>query len=158
MSFHQNYSQWLAMTVPAQCPVCQDRSMPEGMVDIYEFSSAWLNAVPVDCLKGACHLLAKQHVVELYDFNRADLLAFMQAVQYSARALKVVTEAVKINYEIHGNSIPHLHVHLYPRYQDDPFPGQPIDYHRTQRWYSTEEFSEFVQRMQQTLAALIRVA
>ena len=31
-----------------------------------------------------------------------------------------------MNYEIHGNSIPHLHLHLYPRFSGDPFEGRPI--------------------------------
>ena len=32
-----------------------------------------------------------------------------------------------MNYEIHGNTIPHLHLHLYPRTAEGPFVGQPID-------------------------------
>jgi diadenosine tetraphosphate (Ap4A) HIT family hydrolase len=32
-----------------------------------------------------------------------------------------------MNYEIHGNSIRHLHMHLFPRHDGDPFEGQPID-------------------------------
>ena len=56
-----------------------------------------------------------------------DLLGFMRAVRAAARALKAVTGAVKINDEIHGNTVPHLYMHLFPRTADDPFPGQPID-------------------------------
>jgi diadenosine tetraphosphate (Ap4A) HIT family hydrolase len=32
-----------------------------------------------------------------------------------------------LNYEIHGNSLPHLHMHFFPRYRGDQFEGQPID-------------------------------
>jgi diadenosine tetraphosphate (Ap4A) HIT family hydrolase len=32
-----------------------------------------------------------------------------------------------MNYEIHGNSIPHLHLHLYPRFRGDPYEGRAID-------------------------------
>ena len=31
-----------------------------------------------------------------------------------------------MNYETLGNSLPHLHTHLVPRYTDDPRPGQPF--------------------------------
>jgi diadenosine tetraphosphate (Ap4A) HIT family hydrolase len=44
-----------------------------------------------------------------------------------ARGLRAATEARKINYEIHGNTLPHLHVHLYPRFEGDPFEGRPIE-------------------------------
>jgi diadenosine tetraphosphate (Ap4A) HIT family hydrolase len=110
-----------------------------------------LSAEPVECLKGACHLIAKMHAVELYDLNDEQLLAFMKEVQVCARALKQVTGAVKINYEIHGNTVPHLHVHLYPRYLDDPFPGQAIDYKQKQRFYSDREFEAFVTQMREAI-------
>jgi diadenosine tetraphosphate (Ap4A) HIT family hydrolase len=29
--------------------------------------------------------------------------------------------AIKMNYGIHGNVIPHLHLHLWPRFVDDPY-------------------------------------
>jgi diadenosine tetraphosphate (Ap4A) HIT family hydrolase len=44
-----------------------------------------------------------------------------------ARELRAVTRARKINYEIHGNTLPHLHAHLYPRFEGDPFESRPID-------------------------------
>lgn len=31
-----------------------------------------------------------------------------------------------MNYQLLGNSVPHLHVHLVPRYIDDPDPGRPL--------------------------------
>jgi diadenosine tetraphosphate (Ap4A) HIT family hydrolase len=38
-----------------------------------------------------------------------------------ARALASLYEPVKMNYEIHGNVLPHLHLHLLPRYEGDPY-------------------------------------
>ena len=42
-------------------------------------------------------------------------------------AIAVATGAVKMNYEIHGNTVPHLHVHIFPRYAGDPFEGGPVN-------------------------------
>ena len=36
--------------------------------------------------------------------------------------------AVKMNYDILGNSLPHLHAHVIPRYADDPKPGWPFPF------------------------------
>jgi len=33
-----------------------------------------------------------------------------------------------MNYQILGNSVPHLHVHLMPRYAVDPRPGWPFPF------------------------------
>ena len=44
-----------------------------------------------------------------------------------AAALNELLRPSKMNYEIHGNTIPHLHLHLFPRFAGDPFEGRPID-------------------------------
>ncbi len=53
----------------------------------------------------------------------------------------------KINYEIHGNTIPHLHVHLFPRFAGDPHVGGPIDPRRA----SFKRSREDVERMRNAL-------
>lgn len=47
----------------------------------------------------------------------------------TAAAAASVMRPVKMNYEIHGNTIPHLHVHIIPRFRGDPFEHSPIDPH-----------------------------
>ncbi len=46
-----------------------------------------------------------------------------------------------MNYEIHGNSLPHFHMHFFPRYRSDRFEGQPIDPRKVaQPVYESGEF------------------
>src|SRR5215207_2101284 len=35
---------------------------------------------------------------------------------------------VKLNYDLLGNSVPHLHTQIVPRYADDPRPGWPFPF------------------------------
>ena len=42
-----------------------------------------------------------------------------------ARAIAAAFRPRKLNYELLGNTVPHLHWHLFPRYDDDPSPGRP---------------------------------
>ncbi len=51
----------------------------------------------------------------------------MRDIRRLSAAVQQVTGAVKLNYEVHGNSIPHLHMHFFPRYPGDPFEGGPIN-------------------------------
>jgi len=44
------------------------------------------------------------------------------------RALEAHLQPVKLNYELLGNSLPHLHTHVMPRYGDDPRPGWPFPF------------------------------
>lgn len=68
------------------------------------------------------------------------------------RAFSCVTGAVKINYEIHGNSIPHLHMHFFPHYRGDQFEGGSINPKLTvQPVYSAGEFDRIRHDFVETL-------
>lgn len=77
----------------------------------------------------------------------------MQDVQRAAKAVQEITNAVKLNYEIHGNTIPHLHLHLFPRYVGDPFENQPINPRIiTRSVYEPGEFAEFTEGLRSAVA------
>lgn len=78
-------------------------------------------------VQGYVCLVSKIHAVELHDLSDAAATAFMRDARRVSAALASSTGAVKINYEIHGNSLPHLHMHFFPRYRGDRFEGQPIN-------------------------------
>src|SRR5438552_8544424 len=100
------------------------------------------------CLKGYCCLVLKPHGIELYELSDEDSAAFMRDVKVDSLALRKVTGAVKINYEIHGNTIPHMHMHLYPRQLGDPSEHGPVDWRtRTPKLYRDGEFEAFIGRM-----------
>ena len=154
MGFHHNIEKWERFSQIDGCPICQNWPHPEGETLIKEFPTSWLIATEkISCLWGQCCIVAKPHAVELYDLNERDLLNYMKEVQVSAKALKKVTKAIKINYEIHGNTIPHLHMHLFPRYINEPFSkGGAIDYSKVEPTvYNDNEFKDFIQKMKDTL-------
>jgi diadenosine tetraphosphate (Ap4A) HIT family hydrolase len=66
-------------------------------------------------------------VVELHDLADDEAAAWMRDVRRVSRVLSQASGAVKMNYEVHGNTIPHLHMHFFPRYVGDPFENVPIE-------------------------------
>ena len=153
MSFHNDLERWRRWCEAEHCPVCQDEQPPGDTVTIRETEFSWIEARPRVCLPGTCYVLPKAHAVELSDLSESDLLGFMKDVQAAARALKQVTGAVKINYEIHGNTVPHLHMHLFPRSVGDPFPGQAIQYGQVDPpVYGEGDFEEFIRAMRDWFA------
>lgn len=152
MSFHHDPAAWLFQARKENCPYCGKEEDPSQSVTLKLFQYSELCAHPKVCLRGTCYLITREHFVELFDLDADILLGFMQEVQAAARALKEVTGAFKINYEIHGNSAPHLHLHLFPRCLDDPFPDKPIDFNRIDPpVYAEGEFSIFVRHMVEKL-------
>jgi diadenosine tetraphosphate (Ap4A) HIT family hydrolase len=78
----------------------------------------------------------------------------MTDVQLTSNALKEISGAIKINLELHGNTIPHLHVHLFPRYIDDLFAGSAIDITKTEPspYESPAEFEYFIEQIRLKLS------
>ena len=152
MSFHQDPDQWRLQAQKENCPYCRKDEDPSQSSTLKLFKYSELCAHPRVCLKGTCYLITREHYVELFDLHDDALLGFMKEVQAAARTLKEVTRAFKINYEIHGNTVAHLHLHLFPRYVDDPFAGVPIDTNRVEPpVYTGADFETFVSRMQEKL-------
>jgi diadenosine tetraphosphate (Ap4A) HIT family hydrolase len=76
---------------------------------------------------GYVRLVSQVHAVDLHDLSHAEAAAFASDTRLVSAAVARVTGAVKMNYEIHGNTLPHLHMHFFPRYRGDQFEGRPID-------------------------------
>jgi diadenosine tetraphosphate (Ap4A) HIT family hydrolase len=74
-------------------------------------------------------LLCKKHLREPYELPHDEQHLFFEDMMRVGRALESVFAPVKMNFEMLGNSVPHLHCHIKPRYYGDPpvaFPFGPI--------------------------------
>ncbi|MEN6356489.1 MAG: HIT family protein [Armatimonadota bacterium] len=157
MSSWHNIRQWQRYVSREGCPVCnqEPNDQPNGEMHIADLTISTLGTDSNTCMKGHCCLVVKPHAVELYDLSSEDAAAFMSDIQMAARALKKVTGAIKINYEIHGNTIPHLHMHLWPRQIGDRFEDGPIDWRlRDPGVYGEGEYESFVRDMQEAIMQL----
>lgn len=71
-------------------------------------------------------LVLRRHVTELYDLPVPERATLMEEVSRVAQALAQVFRPVKMNYELLGNLVPHIHWHLVPRLATDPALHSPI--------------------------------
>ena len=106
------------------CPICA-RGEPADIVA--RLGASWLTMNERAPARGYACLVSAVHAVELHDLPELTAMQFLRDARAVSKALVDVTGAVKLNYEIHGNTIPHLHIHFYPRYRGDRFEGRPID-------------------------------
>jgi diadenosine tetraphosphate (Ap4A) HIT family hydrolase len=107
-----------------ECPIC---ARGEPLDVVAEFPTSWVTAPAEAPLPGYACVVAKRHVVEPFELPEKERIAFWEEAMAAGAALKRLYDAPKLNYEIHGNTLPHLHMHLYPRYRGDPYQGGPID-------------------------------
>jgi diadenosine tetraphosphate (Ap4A) HIT family hydrolase len=71
-------------------------------------------------LPGYCLLLSDPVVPSLNDLSEPARAAFLADMVRIGDAILKVTGAIRINYEILGNSEPELHAHIFPRYEAEP--------------------------------------
>lgn len=68
----------------------------------------------------------QRHATELFHLAPTERFQLMEEVNHVAKTLAEVFQAKKINYELLGNQLPHIHWHLIPRLAADPAPLEPV--------------------------------
>ena len=75
---------------------------------------------------GYTFVVAKEHVTELFHLDREARTTVIEEVAATAAALYSLFKPDKINYELLGNMVPHMHWHLVPRFRTDTLWPRPI--------------------------------
>ncbi|QVL31113.1 HIT family protein [Telmatocola sphagniphila] len=104
------------------CPFCQKLQNlaalpPEDIVWEFENSVAFLG--PWQYYTGYCVLISKTHHSELSQLGPRRS-AFLDEMATLAEAVEKAYQPHKLNYELLGNQVPHLHWHLFPRSLQEP--------------------------------------
>lgn len=96
---------------------CRSGQYPKRICRI---NSGWVVLGDVQFVKGYCLILPDPVVSDLNQLNENDRKTFLYEMSVVGDALLVVTQAVRMNYEILGNVEPALHAHIFPRFNDEP--------------------------------------
>ena len=75
---------------------------------------------------GYTFVVAKEHVTELFHLDREARALVIEEVAATAASLYKLFKPDKINYELLGNMVPHMHWHLVPRFRTDRLWPRPI--------------------------------
>ncbi len=74
---------------------------------------------PDQSFHGRCLVTLREHYTELFQLTPAMRTAFLEDVSQVAEAIARAVSPAKINYELLGNLVPHMHSHLIPRFRED---------------------------------------
>jgi diadenosine tetraphosphate (Ap4A) HIT family hydrolase len=69
---------------------------------------------------GYSFLFTRQHVTELFLLDKDLRATLMEEISLVAAALYTIYKPDKMNYELIGNMVPHIHWHIVPRFRTDP--------------------------------------
>jgi diadenosine tetraphosphate (Ap4A) HIT family hydrolase len=108
-----------------ECPMCH-RWNDHSDLRIIELKRSFVTLNRDQFFPGYVLLFTKTHVTELFHLQRQVRAELMDEVSLVAEALQDIFQPDKINYELLGNMVPHMHWHLVPRFASESLWPRPI--------------------------------
>ena len=124
---HQ-HNHWNDLRHGIGCYLCVPRPVSsDHRLEIAQLTISTLYLFRDQRFRGYCLLVFDaRHATGLEELNDHEYAGFMADLRLAVRAIHCALHPDHMNCESLGNSNPHLHWHIVPRYKDDPRWGQPI--------------------------------
>jgi diadenosine tetraphosphate (Ap4A) HIT family hydrolase len=111
------------------CPFCdrlQNLHELPGDEVVWQFAHSVALLGTWQYYHGYCILVARRHATELSQLPEPERHGYLDEMCRLARAIEDCFHPHKLNYELLGNQVPHLHWHLFPRYRHHPDALKPV--------------------------------
>jgi len=113
------------MSERVSCKICEKAWPPQdhfigdlGLTKAYLFEDQFFSGWTV--------LILQDHRTELFQLTRGERTELIDDVSRVGEAMTKIFDVRKINSELLGNQVPHIHWHVIPRLRTDPDPAQPV--------------------------------
>jgi diadenosine tetraphosphate (Ap4A) HIT family hydrolase len=127
--------------------VSRRESIPRWIADL-QVSTAILEGNQI-CRGYTILVYNKAHATELFQLEKEDRIAYLEDLNKVARAIYDAYHPHKMNYELLGNIVPHLHWHIIPRRKTDSielhWPIWGKDY--TKKTLPDEEYQKIIEEI-----------
>jgi diadenosine tetraphosphate (Ap4A) HIT family hydrolase len=119
---------WFDLRAGHGCPLCAPRPrIDERVYFVCTLSVSTLYLSRDQSYRGACALVYDPaHVTRPSELSEAAWRQFAADAWRAERAVTLAFGPDHINLECLGNTVPHLHIAIIPRYRSDPRWGHPI--------------------------------
>ena len=114
---------------PPDCPFCRQLAAPDARSAadvVWRFPCSVALLGTWQFYRGYCVLVCRTHATELSRLADVERRAYLDEMCLLARAIEACFRPHKLNYELLGNLVPHIHWHLVPRLATDPGLRSPI--------------------------------
>jgi diadenosine tetraphosphate (Ap4A) HIT family hydrolase len=126
---------WSERVRGKDCPMCAEGRPDEvhgnTRIATGRYSDAFLVRQDVGQRGYVVVIWRGRHVADPTELTADEASAYFAEVLRVGRAIEQHYRPIKMNFEMLGNSLPHLHTHVVPRYLDDGEPGHPAHFMRT---------------------------
>jgi diadenosine tetraphosphate (Ap4A) HIT family hydrolase len=112
-----------------QCFICERIALikkGESPYFVAELRTGYVVIGDHQLFPGYTLFLAKEHKEELHELGEEESQEFLVEMSIVAKSVSDAFRPDKLNYELLGNGVRHMHWHIFPRYKRDAAPGKPI--------------------------------
>ncbi len=137
----------------SECLYCGNKEKLDSlMIYVADLKVSKLYLFKEQTYFGRCVVAYKDHNVELTALDPADAAQLMEDVRRVGRALQKLLDPDKINYGMYSDTLPHLHVHVVPKYQGAYSFGSTFEMNVNPPKYLTEaEYADLIGKIKENL-------
>jgi len=95
------------------CPLCNSKN--ENII----YKNELFRVILVDDIPAFTRIILNRHIAEFSDLNLEESLEISKAIYKIEKAMLKHIKPDKVNIASLGNYVPHLHIHIIPRYKND---------------------------------------
>ena len=104
--------------------------------------------------RGRLVVVLKGHKTEYFQLTREENQGYFRELAIGAKAVSRLYHPDKINYATYGDGVPHVHVHVVPKYKDGLNWGEPFDDSLPKVFLTEEAYSAMVLEIQKEIGRL----
>ena len=137
----------------SDCFICKRILLWEKSINpyfIHEFENSILVLGDHQYFEGYSLLLLKKHVRELHELPDKIQINLYQELMLAGKAIHKTFRPWKMNYSCYGNTVEHVHWHIFPRYEKETD-------HKMYPWLHSGEFKNFMVDGKQAKDTILRI-
>ncbi|MBE6904789.1 MAG: HIT family protein [Ruminococcaceae bacterium] len=115
-----------------------------------QYSNVYLNRDQKH--KGRCIVALKEHKTEYFQMTAEQNAGYFAEVSLTAQIIQNIYHPDKINYATFGDMVPHVHVHLVPKYQDGLQWGEAFHDDVPKETLTDMDYQKIVEKLQTEFA------
>ncbi len=128
------------------CPLCS--SLNENII----YQDNFLRVILVDDIPGYIRIITQKHIKEFSELSDEEAINLMLTVKKIEKVLIDELNPEKVNIASLGNMVPHLHIHIIPRFKNDPWwPGAVFCEKKRDFKYPAVNFEKLKQKIKEKL-------
>lgn len=134
------------------CIYCaKDERLDQLMIEIGQLRVSTLFLFKEQTYRGRVVVALNEHEREMFHLSDERRQLLMADVAQAAAAVERAFQPGKINYGAYGDTMPHVHFHIVPKYEGGPSWGKPFEMNPGQVYFSEDEYADLIRDIQAQL-------